>query len=575
MNTLILAVIQARGGSKGIPKKNIYPLHGHPLISYSISAALNSNLVTDLVVSTDSEEIAGVARKYGATVPFLRPDELAGDLVPSVTSLIHAVKESEKFFKKRYDYIIELPCVSPLRHEKHIDEALRKLIDTSADSVISMVNTGEKHPIRLKKIENDQIVDFCTEYPEPAIGSRRQDLKPLSYIRNGAIYAMTRDCLINEGSRHGKDSRPYIMEDFHSVNIDTYFDLKMVEFLIGAGYCLNSPKPITSSLVECLAKDAVQKVLISAPTHFLPRLKEELIQEFDCIFYADQSGNSLKNLLEDREIWIVSPCPKYPIDESVISLAPRLKVIATPSTGTNHIDLRVCRERGIEVICLRDTPEVEQIKASSEYTFLLLMQLLRRPDKAFQMSSQGRWREIEDQLRGHELSGKTLGVIGFGRIGGNISKFALAFDMRVVAFDNDKRKMQSPLHVSFKSNFEDVLKEADIVAICVHLNDETKGMVNDYWFGLMKKGAYFINTSRGEVLNEKALINALESQKIAAAALDVISNEQASNIYEHELIKYSRNNQNLLISPHIAGLTFESEEKALRSILRQIREVLA
>ena len=199
----ILAVIQARGGSKGIPKKNIYPISGYPLISYTIVAAMKSQLISDLIVSTDSDEIADVARTYGAKVPFIRPDHLAGDKVLSVDSLHHAVLETEKIYSKKYDYVIELPCVSPLRDHHDIDDALNKLIQNESDSVISVVNTGEKHPVRLKKIINEEIHDITEEFPEPGQNSRRQDLSPPSFIRNGAIYAMRRDTLINDNSRHG------------------------------------------------------------------------------------------------------------------------------------------------------------------------------------------------------------------------------------------------------------------------------------------------------------------------------------------------------------------------------------
>ena len=124
----VLAVIQARGGSKGIPKKNIYKINNNPLISYSIYAALNSKYIDQLIVSTDSNEIKKVAEDYGAEVPFLRPKKLAKDKVASVDSLYHAVKKYEKLSSRNYDFIIELPCVSPFRNSNDIDCALEKLL---------------------------------------------------------------------------------------------------------------------------------------------------------------------------------------------------------------------------------------------------------------------------------------------------------------------------------------------------------------------------------------------------------------------------------------------------------------
>ena len=218
-----LAVILARGGSKGIPKKNIVDLNGSPLIYYTIKAALDSNVFDEVVVSTDCPQIASVALDCGAQVPFMRPDELSQDHVWSRDALKHAVLESEKIFDKTYDYVVELPCVAPLRNATHIREAHLKIVTTGADSVISVCRMQDKHPVRMKRIVNDTIQDFCSEFPEGE-GSRRQDLEPC-YIRNGAIYAMTRDCIVENFSRNGSVSRPYIMEELESVNIDSMIDL--------------------------------------------------------------------------------------------------------------------------------------------------------------------------------------------------------------------------------------------------------------------------------------------------------------------------------------------------------------
>ena len=149
----ILAVIQARSGSKGIKDKNIYKINEHPLISYSIYSAKKCHLITDVVVSTDSIKYAKIAKRYGALVPFIRPKNISGDKTLSVTSLSYSVKKTEHILKKKYDFIIELPCVSPLRTHSDITKSIELLIkNPRADSVVSVVSTGEKHPTRLKKI---------------------------------------------------------------------------------------------------------------------------------------------------------------------------------------------------------------------------------------------------------------------------------------------------------------------------------------------------------------------------------------------------------------------------------------
>jgi phosphoglycerate dehydrogenase-like enzyme/CMP-N-acetylneuraminic acid synthetase len=565
----ILGVILARGGSKGIPKKNIRMVCGHPLISYSICAALNSKLVTDLIVSTDSNEIASVSKQYGATIPFLRPEGLSGDKVPSVHALHHAVSEFEIIKDKQYDYIVELPCVAPLRDHTHIDGALKKLIETGCDSVISVVCTGEKHPVRLKKIENDQIVDFCSEYPEPAIGSRRQDLKPDSFIRNGAIYSMTRKTLIDDISRHGNDSRPYIMPVEKSVNIDEPLDLKMAEFMIANGFCNNDPIKKKKIYGDTAGS---RPALITTPTYFMPKMEEQLSVFFKCKFAPRADREVVADLITDAEVLICQPCPEYRIDENILRNASKLKVVASTSTGTNHIDKEYCKEHNIEVVCLRYSDDVKSIVASSEFTFGLVLAVTRQIPQSFGSAKSGRWREDEDAFRGIELRGKTIGIIGYGRIGSNNARYARAFGMNVVAYDPyvvindpDIRQVDHP---------QKVLCQSDVVMICVHLDETTIGMVDNDWFNAMKSGVYFINTSRGEVIDESALLKNLKSGKITAAGLDVISDEFTSDKNTHPIIEYARNHSNLIVTPHIAGLTYDSERKALEIVVKSILEKL-
>ena len=222
-----LGVILARGGSKGVERKNIRNLNGHPLIAYSIHAGLKSKYITDLVVSTDDKEIAKISNDYGAKTPFFRPSELAEDHVFSRDALNHAVIESENIFKKEYDYVVELPAVAPLRDSDDIDLALEKLFRTNADSVISVVMVQDKHPVRMKRINNEKLEDFTTEFPEGE-SSRRQDLEPC-FLRNGAIYSMKRSTIIDKYSRVGDDSRPFIMPSEKSVNIDEIIDFYLAE----------------------------------------------------------------------------------------------------------------------------------------------------------------------------------------------------------------------------------------------------------------------------------------------------------------------------------------------------------
>jgi CMP-N-acetylneuraminic acid synthetase len=223
----ILGLTLARGGSKSVPRKNIKPIAGIPLIGYTISEALKSSLITRYIVSTDDEEIRQVAIECGADAPFLRPNEFSTDEASSVSAMQHAVDWVERQEGVKYDYIVELMCTNPMKSVEDIDASIEKLISTQADSVIAVHQLEDHHPARIKKIVDDKIVDFCiTEIPE----SRRQDLKPEAYIRSGSIYALKRDYLMIDGKRYGSvNSRPYIMPQERAVNIDTDIDFMLAE----------------------------------------------------------------------------------------------------------------------------------------------------------------------------------------------------------------------------------------------------------------------------------------------------------------------------------------------------------
>lgn len=229
----VLAVTLARGGSKGIPGKNIKPLNGKPLLAYTVLEALSSRLVDHYVVSTDSEEIASAARALGAQVPFLRPSNLASDTASSAEALAHAVEESERFFGKKFDYVIELMVTNPFKTAKDIDSCIKLLQSSGADSVVAVKRVEEHHPARLKKIEEGRIRNFCT--PE-ILESRRQDLKPQAYIRCGAIYALRRDELMLHNRRYGSEnSLAYELAFKDSVNIDSEIDWIVAEHLMSRG----------------------------------------------------------------------------------------------------------------------------------------------------------------------------------------------------------------------------------------------------------------------------------------------------------------------------------------------------
>lgn len=224
----VLGIVTARGGSKGIPRKNLVLLAGKPLLAWTAIAATRST-ITRTVLSTDDEEIASAGRSLGLDVPFLRPPELALDTTPTLPVLQDVVRRLEAE-GDRYDAIFTLQPTNPLRRTEDIDGAITLLEETKADSVISFVDVGERHPARMKTIDAEgRVID--PPFAEQFEGQRRQDL-PQLWLREGAVYLTRRDVLMEQGSIKGTDCRAWKMPVERACNIDTSFDLWLAEQLL-------------------------------------------------------------------------------------------------------------------------------------------------------------------------------------------------------------------------------------------------------------------------------------------------------------------------------------------------------
>lgn len=260
------------------------------------------------------------------------------------------------------------------------------------------------------------------------------------------------------------------------------------------------------------------------------------------------------------------------VDKEIICAGGRLKAIVTAATGVDHIDVAAASERGVEVLSLRgETEFLKNVHASAEHTWALLMALIRKIPAAVKSVEQGGWNR--GLFRGHELFGKVLGIVGFGRIGEKVAHYGLAFGMEVLVYDPYREGTPLPLK-QCKTSLE-LFSKSDVVSLHVPLNDETTGLVGQKEFEAMKPGAYFINTSRGAVIHEPALLKALSSGRIGGAAVDVLSDE--SKLREkkpHPLVEYARTHANLLVTPHIGGATWESMEKTEIFVAEKLKTFL-
>lgn len=226
----ILGVIPARGGSKGIPGKNLKNIAGKPLIAYVIGKALKSKLLERVIVSTDDEEIAKTAKSYGAEVPFIRPKALARDEVSLIPVIQHAMRYLDNKNWKA-DVIASIQPTSPLIEAADIDLAIDKLLKTGCDSVVSVCKIVHGHPYRAMRLKNDRITPL---HEESYRYLQKQDL-PQFYMINGALYVRRREVLENWSGHDfalGEDIRAIIMDEIRSINIDTPLDLIIAEIMI-------------------------------------------------------------------------------------------------------------------------------------------------------------------------------------------------------------------------------------------------------------------------------------------------------------------------------------------------------
>lgn len=224
----ILAVIPARGGSKGVPHKNIHPLGGKPLITWVKPVIDEVPEIDRTVVSTDSEKIAEVAKSVGLDVPFYRPESLSGDRIGDLEVLTHALLEMEAQDECRYDIVLMLQPTCPLRKAKHVIDTFTKLVDENRDAVWTLSETDSKgHPLKQFNINESGDLAYYDEAGKKIIA--RQQLVPV-FHRNGSSYAITRDCLLNQKSIFGANPAAIITESL--VSIDTLEDFEMTEWML-------------------------------------------------------------------------------------------------------------------------------------------------------------------------------------------------------------------------------------------------------------------------------------------------------------------------------------------------------
>jgi D-3-phosphoglycerate dehydrogenase len=292
------------------------------------------------------------------------------------------------------------------------------------------------------------------------------------------------------------------------------------------------------------------------------------LREVAEITHAAPSPKALADQLPAHDAYFATL--EVRLTRDIIETCPDLRAVATSSTGTDHLDVEALRERGIRLVSLtKETAFLNDVTCTAEMGWALLLAVVRKLPWSFEAAKRGHW--ARDLFRGHQLSGKTLGILGYGRLGRIMAEIGNGFRMRVLA--NDVKPAEPAPYVT-PVDLDTLLRESDVVSVHIHLTPENTGLIDAGVFARMKPGAILVNTSRGAIVDESALLAALESGRLGGAGLDVIHGEWDRNLKDHPLIRYANEHDNLVISPHTGGVTFEAQAMAMRFTADKLAQCL-
>lgn len=263
------------------------------------------------------------------------------------------------------------------------------------------------------------------------------------------------------------------------------------------------------------------------------------------------------------------------LEGGLLAQAERLRVIASRTSQLRHLDVHEAERRGIAILSIEaDAPALRQTSSTAEEAFGLLLALVRNIPWAFDALKEERWER--HRYGGHELAGKVIGIVGFGRLGRRMARYGAAFEMKVIASDPYVPDAEIVAAGSEPAPLYELLAASDVVSLHCSWSDETRGLIGARELARMRPGAFLVNTARGEITDEQALVDALASGALGGAAVDTLANERpdGSHLRNNPLVAYARAHENLIVVPHLGGATREATERTQLFISERLRDWL-
>ena len=298
------------------------------------------------------------------------------------------------------------------------------------------------------------------------------------------------------------------------------------------------------------------RIAVITPVSHLKGIPE-LLKSKGHVFYLEKGTKSqARNLILDNNINTIVCNPNqqtYKIDKELLTDT-NVKIINSCSTGLNHIDLDYCKNNNIKIQCHKNDYElINQLPSTSELAFGLMVSLLRNIPECNNHVLKYHWDYT--QFMGRQIKDLKVGIIGYGRLGKMMEGYCKAFSAKTFIYDPYVNILQTSLKQMFQT--------CDVISLHVHVTDETKYMINKKLLGLAQKDLYIINTSRGEIVNELDIVDALNTGKLMGYGTDVIENE-FDDLTKSPIIKAMNNNKNIIVTPHVGGMTIEGQTKAYK-----------